>query len=1161
MASNNIKPISPDSKLLLYTPIELKDSTDAYLESCFAAIQQNRYTMDSNILLQIGQTNKKHKEHISHALLYGILTDINNKAKYFHDLLLLNGTNLSSIISILETLIIKNWRRIHDNVRQQLLWFLRETLTANIDGIDRLYYVFLRQINPHEQCLDLCETILELLLAHPLFLKTYPEMMLLTIYTFLSIFPIYIRRRSQQQRQIDFILQLTRENIHCIGRDAIRLLIQIGHIREIDLFLKHLSLNTSNDYLPKILSLQTEPKYLALPLSFDLEKHLQFLLDNCRLNSQEKYYFDWFQSQYLNFKQYPDTIYLCSHIIRYVCVVCRNQLNPNRITRWIFISWLLTQLYNYQQTLQQTLITASQTAMNAAAFLSSSSPQLMQINEQIVQCRLAIYYDWFLFDINNLQQLTNEFDVQLNSTVVGYHLLTMSYYNAKQMLLFLLYTSENFILSLKTFIQQNIARLFIELFQRIPILNSQQLLQMFTHDRDIYQRLLTTFFSLPSSTTMSVPINDEVIVINDDNNPNAVMPVTMDEESNEIMIMSANTTASPRFSDDEEDDDEYENNRISLKLSDHDYDDEDILMINEETKTSLDTYNTNIIRTNFPFDRFRPYINDRVQQMSLSYSESINRNKSSLLIQIYKQIALSLSDKRPLILKTQANEPAGPINSYAMIKFEKTSDKFQSRLLTILDEQTIVNGLLCLWLLRDSFQNRLLPSLRISQSNKQNSMLENNFRDIPLQKLKRSIKQSSLYVLFRLIKDDISNQIVYIKLLQAMYFFQPELSYIFLYYLSIDIDDMKIAIELFEKFAHDIIKSSSNHRKPSIPPAKMPTYDQDFIDFIHEILTYCEQDDTETFLYLFSYIYRLYSKKFFNNIKLIRLLLHTINHNELEQFMCDILKHQLQLFNSHKLYSIVDQTLLFSQNEQEDFWKLLGAHDFVQNDYEQLFTNIIEHLLNHTKSVIGEQRLAKSINYTTYRNTIALTNVYDILKTKIPTYGIVCCLFAHELTKNFSEKLCLLWHEQHHDTFWRHLERILQKWIQRENDQTKQKIDYKIGTIKMANENGLKYILQHLEILLENKNIDINENKIDQDDLHDRLTIDESLLNIPLSKTTIKLLIDCIHKHERIYLENKNFVDRFENGNSVLPPPLPTTTATTTTSTTSVKRRKLDNKS
>lgn len=501
MATNNIKLVAPDSKLLRYTQIELKDSTDAYLESCFAAIQQNRYTMDSNTLLQLGQSNKKHKEYISHGLLYGILTDTNNRAKYYQDLLLLNGNNLLLIISLLESLIIKNWRKIYDNVRQQLIWFLRETLTANIDGIDRLYYVFLRQINPQEQCLDLCEIILELLLTYPLFLKTYPEMMLLTIYTFLSILPIYIRRKSHQQRHIEFILTLTRENIHCIGRDSLRLLIQIGHIREIDLFLKHLSLNTSNDYLPKILSLQTEPKYLALPLSFDLEKNLQFLLDNCRINSQEKYYFEWFLNQYLNFKQYPDTIYLCSHIIRYVCVVCRNQPNTSKVPRWIFISWLLTQLYHYQQTLQQTLITASQSAMNAAAVISSSSPQLIQINEQIVQCRLAIYYDWFLFDSNNLQQISNEFDVQLNSTIVGYHLLTLSYYNAKQMLLFLLYTSENFIVSLKNFLQMNIARLFMELFQRVPILNSQQLLQMFTHDRDIYQRLLTTFFSLPPPAT------------------------------------------------------------------------------------------------------------------------------------------------------------------------------------------------------------------------------------------------------------------------------------------------------------------------------------------------------------------------------------------------------------------------------------------------------------------------------------------------------------------------------------------------------------------------------------------------------------------------------------------------------------------------------------
>lgn len=498
------KPTSADSKLLRYTQIELKDSTDAYLESCFAAIQQNRYTMDSSLLLQIGETNKKHKEHISHALLYGILTDSASSEKFFHDLLLLNGTNLGSIISVLEPFIISNWRRIHESVRERLIWFLRKTLNANVDSIDRLYYVFLRQINPHESCLDLLETILELLLAHPLFLKTYPEMMLLTIYTFLSIFPIYLRRRAQP-RHIDFILELTRENLHRIGRDAIRLLMQIAHRREIDLFLKHISSTSTPDYLPKILAMQTEPKYLALPLSFEMEKQLLFLFDNCRAGSQEQYYYEWFRAQYLNFKQQPDAIFLCSHIIRYVCFVCRNQMHPNKITRWAFVSWLLTQLVNYQQSVQQTLITASQTAMNAAAITNSSSPQLIQIHEQVVQCRLAIFYDWLLFDQHQLQANNNEFDAQLNSAIVGYHMMGMSYQYAKQFLLFLLYTSENFIVSLTPFLQQNLARVFSELFQRIPIFNAPQLLQMFAHDRDIHQRLHTALFSVPqlSNTTMN----------------------------------------------------------------------------------------------------------------------------------------------------------------------------------------------------------------------------------------------------------------------------------------------------------------------------------------------------------------------------------------------------------------------------------------------------------------------------------------------------------------------------------------------------------------------------------------------------------------------------------------------------------------------------------
>lgn len=81
-------------------------------------------------------------------------------------------------------------------------------------------------------------------------------------------------------------------------------------------------------------------------------------------------------------------------------------------------------------------------------------------------------------------------------------------------------------------------------------------------------------------------------------------------------------------------------------------------------------------------------------------------------------------------MKIQSNDSDGSMNSYAITKFEKTSDKSQSRLLTIFDEQTIAHELLCLWLLEDSFQNRLLLSLRISQSNKISRIIEMNFREI-----------------------------------------------------------------------------------------------------------------------------------------------------------------------------------------------------------------------------------------------------------------------------------------------------------------------------------------------------------------------------------------------------------------------------------------------
>lgn len=339
-------------------------------------------------------------------------------------------------------------------------------------------------------------------------------------------------------------------------------------------------------------------------------------------------------------------------------------------------------------------------------------------------------------------------------------------------------------------------------------------------------------------------------------------------------------------------------------------------------------------------------------------------------------------------------------------------------------------------------------------------------------------------------------------------------------------------------FGFDFDSENNSHlfRLP-VPPAKMPTYDQDFSDFIHEILNQCELDDTESFLYLFSYVYRLYSKRLYNSNKLIRLLLHAVNQTELESFICDILKDRLQLFHGQKLASLIDQTLLYSQHEQEYFWQLLAAHHFVQNDYEQLFTNIIEHLLNQTKSAIGEQRLSESANFQKFSNTIGLANVLEILKTKQPTYGLVCCLFAHDLTSKFSAKLCQIWNEQHHDLFWRHSERILQKWLQRENDTSLQKVDYKIGTMKIAKESGLKYIFQHLQVLLESKSA----------------TDGESSMRIPLSKATIKSLVDFIHKDEQLYSDNNTFVDRFEHGISVN-----ISSHNVSPTTNSAKRRKLD---
>ncbi|CAF0885674.1 unnamed protein product, partial [Didymodactylos carnosus] len=1220
---NNSGPLKPqESKIIRYTPIDVKDPTDALLEACYQAIQQlsssqNRFSLDSNTLFQISQTNKKSKMDISHGLLYGILTDTTTGgngggvlcSKHFHDLLLLNGTNFSYIIGTLETLISKNWKRFYDNIRQQLYWFLKETISSNIDGIDRLYYVYLRNINPYEsrqeRCLELCEKLIELLLVYPLFLKSYPEMLLLTIYTYLCVIPAHSQFHSKlRQREIDFILSLLRDHSSsrwdCIGRDLFRLFAQISHIKDIDLYLKHLSTTTSQqspDFLQKILQQQTEPKFLALPLTFDLEKKLRFLLENCR-QGYEKYYFEWFQQQFLNFKQQPETIYLCSHIIR-----------------WQFIWWMLTQLSAYLNTVQVTAMASNQIGVTQGTTSSTNTSNhlIITLNEQLIQCKLAIYYDWLFYDQS--QQLL-EHELLFNSIEPGYQLLIRSHYT-KPILLFILHLSENYISNLKYHIQQNIKRLFNDFLHKHWLNSFQQLLQYFANDRDLSHRLQMTLFVLPQQQQQQIqqimlsgiPVNEES-VMNDDISPNAMMPPRSEHEKNEedndvMMLQPVRSPTAGRFSDDDEDEDSSNSNTKISKTNDE-YDDDDdtnddmIIDPSSTIENERGLYSISLTRDTFPFQQFRlTFITEKCVHLATTYLHAPSiRMKCSLIEQLYNEIVTSDGKMFQLGVRTIEKNNGGIQQensiSYSMIKYDKYSDKFQTKLLSLFQEKLIVNGLMCLYLLRAFFVNRLLPNKTQLQTSATVLSKENNLTYSP-KKLQRTLKTSPVYVLFQLIlTNDDQKQEYFIRLLQAMYYFQSEIAYYFLYYLAVEqhakpIEDLA---KIYEKFSYDIIKLNCNQRKADAlttrdnnrQPMRPLTIEQEntnnFVDFLYETLVLCEQDDTETFLFIFSYVFRLYSKKLYNNIKLIRLFIQTINESEHKNFLYQILTRRLQLFHASKLYMLIDQTLLFTSQEQQYFWDLLSAHDFIQNDYEQLFTNIIEHLQKFSVlSITTNQRYEKSPNFIKHRNTIALNNVLDILKNKEPTYGLVCSLLAHELTQEFSFKLWTIWNKQHKQKLWIHLDRIITKWLQREHDSTTQqqhtkKIDYKIGLMKMAAENGLTYILEHLTILLEqlqqetNNQIQSTASDADNDDDMDCLTIDDTTtqnklsgdLIIPMSKTTGKNLVMCIKKHEEIVEKNKEFVDKLEQAKfapTVIQPPPPSITSTketTITSTTNVIR-------
>uniref|UniRef100_A0A0B7A2B3 Integrator complex subunit 3 N-terminal domain-containing protein n=1 Tax=Arion vulgaris TaxID=1028688 RepID=A0A0B7A2B3_9EUPU len=358
MDSSGSKDNKSFSRLLLQSPIDVKDELDEKLERCYSIIGEimcrgtERENNDA-LTAYVAKGNQQHDE-VQMGLLFAILVDSKLQTKSFQELNLIARDGLTCLLTKINQIVYEKWLKLLDTTRAQVLWLCKELVKMNAQGADSVCIGILRQVvggDISQKNIWLTESMLDLFLDYKPFLAKNVSLMATVVYTYLRIIVDHGTPSLMilRQKEVDLCIGLLRAHWQeClqIGRDLIRLLQNVAKIPEFDILWREILFNPSNlatgfTGVTQLLQIRTSRKFLVGRLTPDMENKLIFLITKVRFGSQKRYQ-DWFQRQYLST---PESQSLRCDLIRYICAVfhpSNELLCSDIIPRWAVIGWLLT---------------------------------------------------------------------------------------------------------------------------------------------------------------------------------------------------------------------------------------------------------------------------------------------------------------------------------------------------------------------------------------------------------------------------------------------------------------------------------------------------------------------------------------------------------------------------------------------------------------------------------------------------------------------------------------------------------------------------------------------------------------------------------------------------------------------------------------------------
>lgn len=172
------------------------------------------------------------------------------------------------------------------------------------------------------------------------------------------------------------------------------------------------------------------------------------------------------------------------------------------------------------------------------------------------------------------------------------------------------------------------------------------------------------------------------------------------------------------------------------------------------------------------------------------------------------------------------------------------------------------------------------------------------------------------------------------KLLAEMHAYVPNLGYLILYFLKVQIRT--------ENKREDHTKASA---------LKISVY-KDFCQYIEKKLDVCLLNDlrechvteTKLMLWIVPDLYRDFKQQTVNNAQVMRVIISAVDAKQLQMLVDKVLQGHLVMFKSENLLPLLKLTLSWESIEQFFFWQLINAHDvsidivlplIIELDYEQ----------------------------------------------------------------------------------------------------------------------------------------------------------------------------------------------------------------------------------